>query len=183
MAFGGAASHALGLLAATLGRWEEAGEHFAGALALHTRIGARPCAARTAAAYAAMLIERMKDEGGRMQSEERAEQLARARELLAFALAEARSLGMTRLAAEAEQAMADHPASFIPHPSSFPSGLTPREAEVLRLLATGASNREIADTLVVSVRTVERHLLHVYDKIDARRRGDAVAYALRHGLA
>ncbi|MGH2589030.1 MAG: response regulator transcription factor, partial [Dehalococcoidia bacterium] len=64
-----------------------------------------------------------------------------------------------------------------------PAGLTRREVEVLRLLATGASNQEIADMLVVSVRTAERHLLHIYGKIGARRRGDAVAYALRGGLA
>ena len=51
---------------------------------------------------------------------------------------------------------------------------------MLRLLTAGRSNREIAATLVVSVRTVEHHIAAVYGKIGARRRADAVAYALRH---
>ena len=64
----------------------------------------------------------------------------------------------------------------------FPDGLTAREVEVLRLLAAGKTNKEIADALVVSDRTVGRHIENVYAKIGARRRADAAAYALRHGL-
>lgn len=64
-----------------------------------------------------------------------------------------------------------------------PDGLTVREVEVLRLLAGGMTNRELAATLFVSENTVERHLLNIYRKIGARRRADATAYALRHGLA
>ena len=66
--------------------------------------------------------------------------------------------------------------------AKLPRGLTPREAEVLRLLARGMSNREIAATLVVTINTVERHLVSVYGKIGARGRVDATAYALRHGI-
>jgi DNA-binding CsgD family transcriptional regulator len=62
------------------------------------------------------------------------------------------------------------------------SGLSARELEVLRLLAAGRSNREIAETLVLSVRTVVHHVEHIYAKIGARKRADAVAYALRRGL-
>ena len=65
----------------------------------------------------------------------------------------------------------------------LPDGLTAREAEVLRLVASGRTNGEIADLLVVSVRTVETHLTHAYTKIGARNRADATAYALRRGLA
>lgn len=65
---------------------------------------------------------------------------------------------------------------------ALPGGLTAREAEVLGLIAAGGSNREIADTLVVSVRTVEHHIANIYRKIDARGRADATAYAIRHGL-
>jgi predicted ATPase/DNA-binding CsgD family transcriptional regulator len=61
--------------------------------------------------------------------------------------------------------------------------LSAREAQVLRLLADGQSNKEIARELALSVHTVERHLANVYAKIGARGRADAVAYALRHGLA
>lgn len=60
--------------------------------------------------------------------------------------------------------------------------LTARETEVLRLLAGGRTNREIADELVLSVRTVERHIGNVYGKIAARGRADATAFALTRGL-
>ena len=60
--------------------------------------------------------------------------------------------------------------------------MSPREVEVLRLLATGRTNGEIAGELVLSVRTVERHILHIYEKIGARGRADAIAFALKHGL-
>ena len=64
-----------------------------------------------------------------------------------------------------------------------PTGpLSEREAEVLRLLASGRSNAEIAGELVLSVRTVEKHVANVYAKIGARGRADAATYALRHGL-
>jgi pimeloyl-ACP methyl ester carboxylesterase/DNA-binding CsgD family transcriptional regulator len=67
--------------------------------------------------------------------------------------------------------------------TGVPHGLTPRELEVLRHLAAGDSNQEIAARLLVSVHTVERHVANIYRKIDARGRADATAYALRHQLA
>ena len=63
------------------------------------------------------------------------------------------------------------------------SGLTPRETEVLRLLAGGQTNKEIAAELVISVHTVERHLATIYRKIGARNRSDATAFAHTSGLA
>jgi pimeloyl-ACP methyl ester carboxylesterase/DNA-binding CsgD family transcriptional regulator len=60
--------------------------------------------------------------------------------------------------------------------------MTGREVEVLRLIAKGATNREIADDLVISMRTVERHITHIYGKIGARGKADATAFALRHSL-
>jgi len=62
----------------------------------------------------------------------------------------------------------------------YPDGLSAREVDVLRLIATGLNNQEIADTLSLSVRTVERHITNLYGKIEARGRADATAYALRH---
>lgn len=62
------------------------------------------------------------------------------------------------------------------------NGLTPRETDVLRLVASGNTNKEIALGLVVSVATVERHLANVYAKIGARGRTEATAYAITHGL-
>jgi ATP/maltotriose-dependent transcriptional regulator MalT len=61
-------------------------------------------------------------------------------------------------------------------------GLTAREVEVLRLLATGATNREIADVLVISEHTARRHLQNIFAKIDVSSRAAATAYAYEHGL-
>jgi pimeloyl-ACP methyl ester carboxylesterase/DNA-binding CsgD family transcriptional regulator len=60
--------------------------------------------------------------------------------------------------------------------------LTPRETEVLRLIAAGLTSKEISHQLSVSVRTVGRHITNIYDKIGARSRADATSYALRNGL-
>jgi pimeloyl-ACP methyl ester carboxylesterase/DNA-binding CsgD family transcriptional regulator len=63
------------------------------------------------------------------------------------------------------------------------SDLTPRETQVLRLLAQGETNAEIGHRLEISVHTVERHVANLYRKIEARGRADATAYAVRRGLA
>ena len=60
--------------------------------------------------------------------------------------------------------------------------LTPRERQVLREVAGGATNKAIAAALGLAVPTVERHLVNLYTKIGARGRADAIAYALRHEL-
>jgi pimeloyl-ACP methyl ester carboxylesterase/DNA-binding CsgD family transcriptional regulator len=60
--------------------------------------------------------------------------------------------------------------------------LTARELQVLRLVAAGSTNKDIASALGVAVSTLERHLVNLYTKIGARGRADAIAYALRHGL-
>jgi pimeloyl-ACP methyl ester carboxylesterase/DNA-binding CsgD family transcriptional regulator len=65
---------------------------------------------------------------------------------------------------------------------AYPDSLTAREAEVLRHLAGGKTNNEIAEELHVSVRTIERHIANIYAKIGARGRANATAYALTHNL-
>ena len=62
-------------------------------------------------------------------------------------------------------------------------GLSPRELEVLRHLAGGRTNREIADQLGISERTVDRHVSNLYTKLDVSTRAAATAWAYEHGLA
>ena len=70
------------------------------------------------------------------------------------------------------------------HPRvTLPAGLSAREAEVLRLLAAGRTNREIAAQLYLSEKTVENHVTSIYGKIGADNRAAATAYAVRLGLA
>jgi DNA-binding CsgD family transcriptional regulator len=64
----------------------------------------------------------------------------------------------------------------------LPDRLTAREAEILRLLALGKTNKEMATELVISVHTVERHVQNAYRKISARNRADASTYVARVGL-
>ena len=61
-------------------------------------------------------------------------------------------------------------------------GLTSRELEVLRLLVAGGSNREIADALFVSPRTVQAHLANLFGKLEVHTRAGAVARAYELGL-
>lgn len=65
---------------------------------------------------------------------------------------------------------------------SRPAGLTEREIDVLRLLARGSSNADIARELVVSRRTAEHHVQHIYGKLGVSTRAAAALFAMQHGL-
>jgi LuxR family maltose regulon positive regulatory protein len=73
-----------------------------------------------------------------------------------------------------------HPSSFNPHPLIEP--LSERELEVLRLIAQGLSNREIARSLFVALSTVKGHNLRIFAKLQAKSRTEAVARARELGL-
>jgi ATP/maltotriose-dependent transcriptional regulator MalT len=66
--------------------------------------------------------------------------------------------------------------------ANAPGGLTPREMDVLRLVATGASNREVADRLIISEKTVARHMSNIFTKLGVASRAAATAYAYQHEL-
>jgi DNA-binding NarL/FixJ family response regulator len=69
-----------------------------------------------------------------------------------------------------------------PADSGKPHGLSPRELEVLRLVATGMSNREIASALVISEHTVARHVQNIFAKLGLSSRAAATAFAFEHDI-
>ena len=86
--------------------------------------------------------------------------------------------GRTYLNPELGAKLATAPAD----PEGRPDGLSPREVEVLSLIALGHTNSEIASSLFLSVRTVESHRAHIQQKIGLTTRADLVGYARSHGL-
>jgi DNA-binding NarL/FixJ family response regulator len=145
-------------------------------------MGSPPWVARIALEYAEMLARWLAADDG-SPTREAAAALRTA--LLERAVATARELGMARVESRALAALGlRSPAAAAAETASpLPVGLTAREAEVLQMLATGATNREIADRLVLSVRTVERHIANLYDKIGAHSKAEATAFAVRQGIA
>ena len=95
---------------------------------------------------------------------------------------------------ESTDAMADRLVEFTLQPGAQPapgrravpaagSPLSPRELEVVRLIATGASNGQIAADLGLSINTVERHVSNAYRKLEVASRSEATAVAIRRGWA
>jgi DNA-binding NarL/FixJ family response regulator len=166
----GAAAHYLGLLAATMCRWEEAHRHFTAALAMNARMGAKPALAHTQYAYAKMLLDRAQPDDS-----------TSAMPLLDEALAISLELGMHTL--EERVVVLRARVRSQPHnPQPYPCGLTQREVEVLRLIAVGKSNRDIAQELFVSPNTVANHVRSILTKTGTANRTEAAAYARRHDL-
>jgi DNA-binding CsgD family transcriptional regulator len=164
----GATDYYLAALAATTRRWTIAERHFQDAIEMNAATGAAPWVALAQFDYGSMLLAR-RAPGDRRN----------AAELFAAALARARELGMASLVERAERMLASRKRLA----AQAPDGLTPREVEVLRLIAAGRSNKEISEALVLSLRTAARHVTNIYAKIGAHNRADAAAYAIRNGLA
>jgi predicted ATPase/DNA-binding NarL/FixJ family response regulator len=110
------------------------------------------------------------------------EVLARARQRLdpatyAAAWAEGQSMSLDESLAAAVAV------EIAPTEQRHPCGLSGTEAQVLRLLATGRTTKEIAAELVIAVSTADRHITHIYNKLGVRNRAEAVALALKYGIA
>jgi predicted ATPase/DNA-binding CsgD family transcriptional regulator len=165
----GAADAMLGALCATTQRWQDAQRHFEAALALDERQGARPALAHARYYYARMLLSRG-GEGDR----------ALALTLLDAAAHDAAALGMAALVRRV--AACRDSASGAAVPRRHPAGLSEREAQVLRHVAAGKSNRQIADELFVSPNTVANHVRSILAKTQSNNRTEAAAFAIRHAM-
>ena len=92
-------------------------------------------------------------------------------------------LAAVRSAAEGDSTLSPTVANRLMTRARTPrTSLTPRELEVLKLVASGSSNREIGRTLLLSEATVKSHLVHIYDKLGVRSRTSAVAAARKQGV-
>jgi len=85
--------------------------------------------------------------------------------------------------AEANALLAELAETPEPPAPISPGGLSPRELEVLRLVAAGRTDREIADTLFIARTTASDHVSHILSKLDVSTRAEATAWAVRNGLA
>jgi class 3 adenylate cyclase/DNA-binding CsgD family transcriptional regulator len=164
----GSADRYLGLLCTAMGCSPDAQRHFEKALAMNERIGARVALAHTWHDYAAMLLAH-----GEASDRERAISLLRA------SLEAAREIGMRALEERAARRLNELSGAGV----GAPDDLTPREAEVLRLIAIGRSNADIATVLSISLNTVATHVRNILAKTGCANRTEAAAYAMRHGLA
>jgi DNA-binding NarL/FixJ family response regulator len=175
--FWGSSDRFLGLLATVQGRWVEAEQHFIEALAMNGRAGAVVQLAHTHHDFAAMLLARgwPGDAANAVAQSHEADQRATA-------------LGLTMLSAKVaafrERLAGPEPrnenkAEF---KAATPDNLTSRELEVLRLLAIGRSNADIALVLRIGQSTVATHVHNILAKTGCANRTEAAAYALRQGL-
>ncbi|NKQ58637.1 hypothetical protein HFP15_37920, partial [Amycolatopsis sp. K13G38] len=96
-------------------------------------------------------------------------------------LGEVKAGRLDAVAAEAVLAAAGRPTRRARR-SGWPAGLTDREVEVLRLIARGRSNKEVAAALHLSVKTVGRHVENLYTKIGVSSRAAAAVFAMQHRL-
>lgn len=163
----------LGLIATLCGEWETAARHLEAAEATAECEELHPELARTLLGQADVEVRR----GGKGST-------LRARSLLNRALVLFGELGMAESVHGVRRRLRalSHHSGDSTSPS-LPANLTEREAVVLKLVASGKSNRQIAHTLVLSEKTVTNHLTHIFNKTASENRAAATAFAFRHGLA
>ncbi len=160
----------LALLSLTMDNVDQAIVHFEDALVVCEKAGYGPELAWSCSEYAEMLLQR----GGRVERD-------RIINLINRGLKSATRFGMRPLIQRLS--VARKVAESIPaHPEPVPGGLMLREIEVLRLVALGRSNPDIAAELVITLNTVMTHVRHIFEKTESVSRGEASAFAYRHGL-
>ncbi len=166
----GAVDRDMANLAATMTDRERSIAHYESAIELNSAMGAAPWLARTRHDYARALVSF--GQGG---------DIKRVRSLLEQARRSADSMGMTSLVnrcAETRELLLSAGSDN----GSVPARLTEREVEVLRLVASGKSNKEIASELVISVYTVGNHVSNILSKTGSSNRAEAATYGLGSGL-
>ena len=159
----------LGVAEVLAGRIDAAENYFQEAIASTARSGARLETARACLDYASLQAKR---------------DPAAASDLLGRAQAVFHDTGAVTLLAQAAKvaAVLDAPAPPQPSAASFPDHLSEREVEVVRLIAAGNTNQQIADALVLSPKTVARHVSNIFDKTGVENRAAATRYAYERGL-
>jgi class 3 adenylate cyclase/DNA-binding CsgD family transcriptional regulator/tetratricopeptide (TPR) repeat protein len=165
----------LGVAAGVRREWQKSEAYFQASMNVAIRLGARPELGRSQLDYARMLTKR---DGWSDR--------ATARELVAKAAALFLELGMEPFWHDSERLAGSLQTKFSPGARTrigYPDGLSDREVEVLRMVTAGKTNQQIADELVLSVKTVARHLSNIFDKTHVDNRSAATAYAFKHGLA
>ena len=160
----------LGLLAQTMGNLDQATVHFEEALRFCRNAGYMPELAYSSYDYAATLLERYAPGDG-----------DRASELLRESVSIAEDLGMPPLLAQAS-ALKEQAGSAPVRAPAYPEGLTQREAEVIKLVAAGKTDREIGKELFISIKTVGNHVSNILNKTGAANRTEAATFAAHHGL-
>jgi DNA-binding CsgD family transcriptional regulator len=177
--FGGSVGRYLGDACVLLGRPADARAYYERALEACRKVRFRPETAITRLHLAELLLsDALTPALSQMEREETRDE---AQEHLEFAIAEFREMMMLPFL-ERALALQTPPASPARAQPEYPDGLSEREVEVLRLIAAGKSNRDIANALVISLNTVYRHVSNIFAKIGAANRTEAARYANRHGL-
>jgi DNA-binding CsgD family transcriptional regulator/tetratricopeptide (TPR) repeat protein len=160
----------LGLLSQTMGSSGQAQTHFEDALDFCRNAGYRPELAWTCFDYADMLLSR--NESG---------DVTNAMSLLDESMAISTELGMRPLMERITERLDRIQAPPSPAPS-YPAGLSQREVEVLRLISAGKTDREIAEELFISFRTVGNHVRNILNKTNTANRTEAATFANQQGL-
>ena len=165
----------LGILSQTMGNMDQATAHFEDALAFCRKAGYRPELAWSCCDYADLLMVAARH-AVPLRSDP-----AKAIALLEESLSIATDLGMRPLMERVTERLERIQAQPSTAPA-YPGGLTEREVEVLRLVAAGKTNLEIAEDLVIAEGTARRHVANIYKKIGAANRVEAASYASQHNL-